>query len=199
MNSAPKTLIKLTTPSPDNARAPGAKASSTRNPRARRKAAASRATHSENAAHNPYSRGGIRNIPFPPFNCSRIAQGTAIEARIRTTTAADLHGDLETALFSVRSCSDSLIPAPASEPLVGQSIPTIVSRRDHRALPLSALLSLHLELGAYTAERCTFSSPVVRNSSLFGWIYPDPLAFSNTLREKMFHRQDKLSDCACSC
>ena len=43
MNNAPKTLIKFTTPSPDNARAPGAKASSTRKPRARRKFAASRA------------------------------------------------------------------------------------------------------------------------------------------------------------
>src|SRR5213593_2366954 len=79
MNNAPKTLIRFTTPSPDNARAPGAKASSTRKPRARRKFAASRATHSENAAHNPYSRGGIRNMLLPPFNCSSVEQGIAID------------------------------------------------------------------------------------------------------------------------
>jgi len=166
MNSAPKTLIKFTTPSPANARAPGAKASSTRRPRTRRKFAASRATHSENAAHNPYSRGGIRNMLLPPFNCSRVEQGIAIDARIKITTAADFHCDLETALFSVRSCSDSFISAPACQPLVGQYAPTTVSRLDRRALTISALLSLRLVSSGYIAGRCTFSSAVVGNSAL---------------------------------
>src|SRR2546430_14090946 len=104
MNNAPKTLIRFTTPSPDNARAPGAKASSTRNPRARRKFAASRATHSENADHNPYSRGGIRNMLLPPFNCSSVEQGIAIDARIISTTAGDFHFDLEMPMLSGRYC-----------------------------------------------------------------------------------------------
>src|SRR5437879_8862978 len=125
MNNAPKTLIKFTTPSPDNARAPGAKASSTRKPRARRKFAASRATHSENAAHNPYSRGGIRNMLLPPFNCSSVEQGIAIDARISTTMARDFHGDLETAAFSVRSGSDSVVAVPARRPLFGQCAATL--------------------------------------------------------------------------
>ena len=166
MNNAPKTLIRFTTPSPDNARAPGAKASSTRKPRARRKFAASRATHSENAAHNPYSRGGIRNMLLPPFNCSSVEQGIAIDARISTTMARDFHGDLETAVFSVRSGSDSFISAPACQPLVGQSAPTIVSPRDRRDQPVSALLSLHLKSWEYIAGRCTFSSAVAGNSAL---------------------------------
>src|SRR2546425_26265 len=169
MNNAPKTLIRFTTPSPDNARAPGAKASSTRNPRARRKFAASRATHSENAAHNPYSRGGIRNMLLPPFNCSSVEQGIAIDARISTTMARDFHGDLETAVFSVRSGSDSFISAPACQPLVGRSAPTIVSRRDRRGLAISALLPLHLKSWEYIAGRC-LSSAVAGNSALLDWM-----------------------------
>src|SRR5437660_10995022 len=120
MNNAPKTLIKFTTPSPDNVRAPGAKASSTRNPRARRKFAASRATHSENAAHNPYSRGGIRNMLLPAFNCRSVEQGIASDARIGTTMATVFHGDLEQAVCLVRSGSLSVLAAPAGKPLVGQ-------------------------------------------------------------------------------
>src|SRR5207245_11025614 len=142
MNNGPKTRMRFTTTSPDKNRTPEAKASSTRNPRARRKFAASRATHSENAAHNPYSRGGIRTMLLPPFNCSSVEQGIAIDARIKTTTAADFHCDLETAVFSVRSGSDSFISAPACQRLVGQSAPTIVSPRDRRDRPVSALLSL---------------------------------------------------------
>ena len=121
-----------------------------------------------------------------PFNCSTVEQGIAIDARIKTTTAADFHCDLETAVFAVRSCSDSFISAPACQPLVGQSAPTIASRRDRRDLPISALLSLHLKSGEYIAGRCTFSSAVVGNSALTDSIWLDPLAFSNTLREKCF-------------
>src|SRR5207245_6343116 len=54
MNNAPKTLIRFTTPNPDKARAPGAKATSTRNTRSRRKVGSSKTTHSENEAHKLY-------------------------------------------------------------------------------------------------------------------------------------------------
>src|SRR5207245_7516580 len=101
--------------------------------------------------------GGIRNMLLPPFNCSSVEQGIAIDARIKTTTAADFHCDLETPMFSVRSCPDLIISAPACQPLVGQSAPTIVSRRDRRDLPISALLSLHLKSLEYIAGCCTFS------------------------------------------
>src|SRR5437660_12607591 len=96
MNNAPKTLIRFTTPSPDKARAPGAKASSTRNPRARREFAASRATHSENAAHHPYRTRGIRTMLLPAFNCRSVEQGMPLDASVTTTPAADLQCDLET-------------------------------------------------------------------------------------------------------
>src|SRR5207237_8013010 len=139
----------------DEHSSPGGNLSATRKHRARRKLAAPRATHSEHAAHNPYSRGVIRNMLLPPFNCSSVEQGIAIDARISTTMARDFHGDLETAVFSVRSGSASFISAPACQPLVGQSAPTIVSPRDRRDRPVSALRSLHLESGEYIAGRLT--------------------------------------------
>src|SRR5438132_13567693 len=45
-------------------------------------------------------------------------------ASLSTQGSRDLHGDLETAVFSVRSGSDSFISAPACHPLLGQSAPT---------------------------------------------------------------------------
>src|SRR2546427_12335809 len=56
------------------------------------------------------------------------------------------------------------------QPLVGQSAPTIVSPRDRRDQPVSALLSLHLKSWEYIAGRCTFSSAAAGNSALLDWI-----------------------------
>jgi len=72
-----------------------------------------------------------------------VEQGIAIDARIKTTTAADFHCDLETPMFSV-----SILPGfdhlrsrlPASSWAIRSNIVSPLDRRDQ---PVSALLSLH--------------------------------------------------------
>src|SRR5438132_14383433 len=96
--------------------------------------------------------------------------GFYIDSGLKNTTSADFRCDLETPMFSVRSCPDLIISAPACQPPVGQSAPTIVSPRDRRDQPVSALLSLHLKSWEYIAGRCTFSSAVAGNSALLDWM-----------------------------
>src|SRR5207245_9437530 len=103
-------------------------------------------------------------------NATSVEQSIASEPKVSTPMARDFHGDLETAVCSVRSGSDSFISAPACQPLVGQSASTIVSPRDRRDQPVSALLSLHLKSWECIAGRCTFSSAVAGNSALLDWM-----------------------------